>query len=176
MRGERARLQASLRDALDRLHALQAAFTSARERLEASLDTEAGERATLEQRLRQTLERVAMLEASHRPLETGSDGAEDRVRSLEEALRDGDGERGEVEELLRGLEGRLRAEQEAHQRAQVRVLELTRLSEARGTPRRERGTRPPPPRSRTSTPGAGCSTWWTGSARPRPSRPRWWRR
>jgi predicted flap endonuclease-1-like 5' DNA nuclease len=146
VRADRERLQASLRDALDRLQGLQGQFTSARERLEASLDTEAGERATLEQRLRQTLERVAMLEASHRALESGRDGAEARVRSLEDALRDGDGERLEVEARLQGLEGRLRAEQEAHQRAQVRILELTRLSEARPTRRRERGTRPPPPR------------------------------
>ena len=106
LRGDRERLQASLRDALERLHALQAQFASSRERLEASLDTEAGERATLEQRLRQTLDRLALLEASHRALESGREGAEARVRSLEDALRDGDGEREEVEARLRSLEAR----------------------------------------------------------------------
>jgi predicted flap endonuclease-1-like 5' DNA nuclease len=126
LRTDRERLQASLREALERLQGLQAQLTSSRERMEASLDTEAGERALLEQRLRQTLDRLAQLEVSHRALETGRDGADARVRSLEDALRDGDAERDEIESRLQGVEARLRAEQEAHQRAQMRVLELTR--------------------------------------------------
>ena len=145
LRAERERLQSSLRDALERLHGAQSQFNSSRERLEASLDTEAGERVTLEQRLRQTLDRLALLEASHRALENGRDGAEARVRSLEDALGDGDREREEIEARVRLLEGRLGAEQEAHQRAQLKVLELTRLLEA-SVVRPQRATRPPPPR------------------------------
>jgi len=145
LRADRERLQASLREALERLHGVQAQFDSSRERLEASLDTEAGERVTLEQRLRQTVDRLALLESSHRALEGGRDGAEARVRSLEDALRDGDREREEVEARVRLLDGRLGAEQEAHQRAQLKLLELTRLLEARAV-RPQRASRPPPPR------------------------------
>jgi len=126
LRADRERLQASLSEASERLQGLEAQLTSSRERMEASLDTDARERAMLEQRLRQTLDRVAQLELSHRALETARDGAEARVRSLEEALRDGESDRDELESRLQGVEARLHTEQEAHQRAQMRVIELTR--------------------------------------------------
>ena len=94
--------------------------------MEASLDTEAAERAMLEQRLRQTLDRVAQLEVSQRALETARDGAEAGVRNLEDTLRVADAERDEMESRLEGVEARLRAEEEAHRRAQMRLIELTR--------------------------------------------------
>ena len=134
LRGERDRLQASLRDALERLEGLRSELDGSRDRAEA-LDGDGEERLALEQRLRQCQERLVVLEASHRALETERDGAETRVRSLGEALREGDREREEIEARLRGLEGRLRAEQEAHQHAQLRVLELTRLAEGGRRPR-----------------------------------------
>src|SRR5262249_3758178 len=144
LRTDRERLQASLRDALERLHGAQAKFNSSRDRLEASLDTEAGERAALEQRFHQTADRLSLLEASHRGRERGRDAAGARVRSVEGALRDGAGELEEAEARLQALESRLRDEQEAHQRAQLRLLDLTRLLEARRRP--DRASRPPPPR------------------------------
>jgi predicted flap endonuclease-1-like 5' DNA nuclease len=126
LRADRDRVQVSLREALERLQGLQTELTNSRERMEALLDTEAGERAMREQRLRQAMDRVAHLEASHRALETLRDGAEARVRSMEDALRDRDAERDDFESRLQAVEAQFYAEQEAHQRTQMRVMELTR--------------------------------------------------
>ncbi len=126
LRTDRDRAQVSLREALERLQGLETELTNARERMEVLLDTEASERAMLEQRLRQALDRVAQLELSHRDLETVRDGAEARVRSLEDALRDRDADRDDMESRLQAVEAQFYTEQEAHQRAQMQLMELTR--------------------------------------------------